>query len=273
MPEEKKKNNGLKELREDLDKIDIQLKELIKERAEIAEKISVIKKEHNLPIYHPSRELEILRRLQKSDLSPLNIKLIWNIWRALINANTAIQAQLDIYIENNLDNANREIIINNFGHENNVIEHNHPIKLLSKQENKNNSIAVIESKSLLLEEIDKSEFGIIGVLPVINFGSNVPSLYIIGEENYITTNDDTTMLKIVINLSYEDVVENKIDKLSLLINQEIEYTQQISTDTILFALRSVKIESEDLLREINSEKYIKKAVIIGQYATPIDLRR
>ena len=49
--------------------------------------------------------------------------------------------------------------------------------------------------------------------------------------------------------------------------------QQISEQSILFALRYKKIDYDDLVIKIKSKKYIKTAAIIGQYAAPLDLRR
>ena len=273
MTEKNKQNSDLDRLREDLNNLDNQLKELIKKRAEIAKNISVIKENSNLPIYQPSRELEILRRLYNGDHSPLNIQLVWNIWRSIINANTAIQAQLDIYIENKIDFAKRELILNNFGSQNNLIENEQPLELLTKENNKNNQIAVINSKSPLIDEIEGGSINIISVLPLINFDSNNPSLYIVGKKNHLNTNEDIFILKVVTEPSDGPLSKNRIHKISELINQDIDYIQQISEQSILFALRYRKTDYDDLVIKIKSEKYVKTAAMIGQYAAPLDLRR
>ncbi|MBH20319.1 MAG: hypothetical protein CML98_00920 [Rhodobiaceae bacterium] len=273
MTEKNKQNSDLDRLREDLNNLDDQLKELIKKRAEIAKNISVIKEDSNLPIYQPSRELEILKRLYNDDHHPLNIQLVWNIWRSIINANTAIQAQLDIYIENNIELAKRELILNNFGSQNNLIENEHPLELLAKQNNKNNQIAVINSNSPLIEHIEEGSINIISVLPLINFDSNNPSLYILGKRNHLNTDEDIFILKVVTDLSDGPLSKNKINEISEIINQDIDYMQQISEQSILFALRYKKIDYDDLVIKIKSKKYIKTAAMIGQYAAPLDLRR
>jgi chorismate mutase len=273
MAEENKQNNDLDGLREDLNNLDNQLKELVKKRAEIAMNISVIKENSNLPIYQPSRELEILRRLHNSDHSPLNIRLVWNIWRSIINANTAIQAKLDIYVENNIEFTKRELILNNFGSQNNLIENEQPLELLAKENNKNNQIAVIDSNSPLIDGIEGDYINIISVLPLINFDLNKPSLYIIGKKNHINTNEDIFILKVVTEPFDGPLSKNKIHKISEIINQEIDYMQQISDQSILFALRYGEIDYDDLVIKIKSEKYVKTAAMIGQYAAPLNLRR
>jgi hypothetical protein len=217
--------------------------------------------------------LEILRRLHNSDYTPLNIQLVWNIWRSIINANTAIQGKLDIHVENNIEFAKRELILNNFGSQNNLIENEQPLELLAKENNKNNQIAVINSNSPLIDGIEGDYINIISVLPLINFDSNNPSLYIIGKKNHINTNEDIFILKVVTEPFDGPLSKNKIHKISEIINQEIDYMQQISDQSILFALRHRKTDYDDLVIKIKSEKYIKTAVMIGQYAAPLDLRR
>ncbi|NDD49024.1 MAG: hypothetical protein EBZ28_04090, partial [Alphaproteobacteria bacterium] len=121
MVEKKLENLGLDSYRQELDLIDEDLKRLLNKRAEIAQSIAKIKLENNLPIYHPSREVEILRSLANSDNGKLNIVQIWSIWRSIINVNTSIQAPLDIMIHEDIGKLEYELIINNFGLSNNII--------------------------------------------------------------------------------------------------------------------------------------------------------
>ena len=53
----------LLELREQIDEIDQDLVRLFCRRMETAAKIADYKKEQNLPVYHPEREQEVLRKV------------------------------------------------------------------------------------------------------------------------------------------------------------------------------------------------------------------
>ena len=165
------------------------------------------------------------------------------------------------------------MILNNFGSQNNLIENEQPLELLAKQNNKNNQIAVINSNSPLIEHIEEGSINIISVLPLINFDSNNPSLYILGKRNHLNTDEDIFILKVVTDLSDGPLSKNKINEISEIINQDIDYVQQISEQSILFALRYKKTDYDDLITKIKSKKYIKTAAMIGQYAAPLDLRR
>ena len=53
------------ELRNEIDVIDRELVEIFCRRMEVAAKIADYKKEHNLPISHPGRELEVLQKVSE----------------------------------------------------------------------------------------------------------------------------------------------------------------------------------------------------------------
>jgi len=53
----------LNELRLEIDKIDEQLIKLFEERMETSKRVAKFKKLHNIPIFDPKRELEILTNL------------------------------------------------------------------------------------------------------------------------------------------------------------------------------------------------------------------
>lgn len=57
----------LNELRAEIDRIDSELVRLFCQRMDVAAKVADYKKEDNLPIFHPSREQEVLRKV--SDLA------------------------------------------------------------------------------------------------------------------------------------------------------------------------------------------------------------
>lgn len=61
----------LKELRDQIDKIDNEIVRQLNERAEIALKIRVIKAQSKLPLYDPGREEEIFKKITSANNGPL----------------------------------------------------------------------------------------------------------------------------------------------------------------------------------------------------------
>lgn len=86
----KESNNNstqLAELRQQIDQVDNQLRELFLERMNLVQQVAIFKKEQKIPILHPDREEEILARLgaglgpgQKQDVEEL-FKLLFEISR------------------------------------------------------------------------------------------------------------------------------------------------------------------------------------------------
>ena len=56
----------LLECREKIDAIDEQLLKLFIERMDVAKEVALYKHAHNLPIYHPTREQEMLEKIEKA---------------------------------------------------------------------------------------------------------------------------------------------------------------------------------------------------------------
>ncbi len=84
MVEETKINNELRALRIRLDQINTRLQGIILERADIVKQVAKFKNVNNLSVFQPSREMEILRELNNSNLGSFNLKQIWGIWRGIL---------------------------------------------------------------------------------------------------------------------------------------------------------------------------------------------
>jgi len=69
----------IEEIRSEIEKIDIKLLELFRDRFKKAESIAIYKKINNLPIYDQNREKLLLKKLQnKNIIDPLHVYQLWN---------------------------------------------------------------------------------------------------------------------------------------------------------------------------------------------------
>ena len=83
---------GLLELRSEIDEVDDRLWSLVAKRLEIAKRIGVYKKEHNLPVLQPSRYNEILlRRLEWAKKNGIPQDTVQSIMEALHSASVQEQ--------------------------------------------------------------------------------------------------------------------------------------------------------------------------------------
>jgi chorismate mutase/prephenate dehydratase len=86
----------LKKLRFEIDKIDETILQLINKRALLAKEIGEIKKKNNLPIFVPSREKEILERLEKLNQGPLSNEIVKHVFREIISACRSVEENLKV---------------------------------------------------------------------------------------------------------------------------------------------------------------------------------
>ena len=88
------KKEELKRIREKIDELDTELLNLINQRASLAIEAGETKKEE--VIYKPEREADILRKLKKTNLGPLNEQQILNIFKEIISSCRAQEDELDV---------------------------------------------------------------------------------------------------------------------------------------------------------------------------------
>ncbi len=72
------------ELRQRIDSIDDELLRLFNERARLAVQIGQIKKTQGLPIYIPSREAQVLGRVQRDNPGPLSPEAVARLYQQLM---------------------------------------------------------------------------------------------------------------------------------------------------------------------------------------------
>ena len=100
----------IQELRHEIDQIDAELVKLFTQRMGISAQIADYKKEHNLPIYVPSREREILKDVAQmagddmGDYARVLYSMIFELSRSYQNKRTDIATPLYEKIENAIEN-------------------------------------------------------------------------------------------------------------------------------------------------------------------------
>jgi prephenate dehydratase/chorismate mutase len=79
-----KKDNPIARMRHEIDRIDGQLVHLLNQRATLAGELVRHKREAGLPIFDPTREMEVLARVIRSSKGPLSREALSAIYRQLI---------------------------------------------------------------------------------------------------------------------------------------------------------------------------------------------
>jgi chorismate mutase len=76
--------DSIDDLRERIDSIDGELLRLFNERAKLVLEIGRMKKDQGLPIHMPSREEQIITRVQQENPGPLSPTLVARLYQQLI---------------------------------------------------------------------------------------------------------------------------------------------------------------------------------------------
>lgn len=78
-------------LREQIDNLDSELLRIFNERANLALKIGEIKKGLALPVYDPSREKKIFKRMQEENPGPLDDQAIVRLFERVIDESRRLE--------------------------------------------------------------------------------------------------------------------------------------------------------------------------------------
>jgi len=87
---------SLKNLRTQIDKLDLQILKLVNERAQHASEIGRIKTESSGEIFSPAREEEVFQNVLQSNKGPLDDATIRAIYREIMSGARAIQRVIKI---------------------------------------------------------------------------------------------------------------------------------------------------------------------------------
>ncbi|MBT9137541.1 MAG: P-protein [Syntrophomonadaceae bacterium] len=85
---------NLEELRNQIDKIDARILELLNKRTEAAVEIGRIKLKKKKKYYVPGREKEICQRLLKKNKGPLSDELVKGIYQQIMSASLSLQQEI-----------------------------------------------------------------------------------------------------------------------------------------------------------------------------------
>ncbi|WP_347251881.1 prephenate dehydratase [Legionella sp.] len=114
--------DALKKIRNHIDKIDKQLFELIKERANLAAEVAKIKQLQQSPIYYrPEREAQILRSIVANNTSLLPDREIAQIFRDILSACLALQEPLSVAYLGPEGTFSQQAVVKHFGESVNLV--------------------------------------------------------------------------------------------------------------------------------------------------------
>lgn len=115
----KKQQTTLKDLRDQLDKVDLQIQQLINQRAKLALEVGRLKKtiDKKPVFYRPEREAQILRKIAERNSGPLDQQIVLQIFRTLLTACLAMQQKIKIAFLGPIGTFSQAAVFKHFGNE------------------------------------------------------------------------------------------------------------------------------------------------------------
>ena len=107
---------GIKVLREEIDRIDRELLGLLNQRARLALKIGRRKQAAGMPVFVPERENDLLDKLAKSNRGPLPDGYLRNIFREVVSACRSVQQPLRVAFLGPEFTFSHQAALQHFGH-------------------------------------------------------------------------------------------------------------------------------------------------------------
>src|SRR6266478_2423284 len=87
---------SLKSLRGSIDKLDLQILDLVNKRASLAAEIGKIKNDHGAEVFTPAREEEVFKNVLEANKGPLDEGTIRAIYREIMSGSRALQKVLKV---------------------------------------------------------------------------------------------------------------------------------------------------------------------------------
>ena len=88
---------SIEQLREEINRIDSELVQLLIERAHIAVRIGEVKMREKAPIQNTDREKYVIERVRALNDGPMSDDSIIDIWRGIIQACTRVQERTQLW--------------------------------------------------------------------------------------------------------------------------------------------------------------------------------
>jgi chorismate mutase/prephenate dehydratase len=88
--------SSLRNIRTQIDKLDLQILDLVNKRAELAAEAGKIKNDHGAEIFSPAREEEVLQNVLEANKGPLDPATVRAIFREIMSGSRALQKVLKI---------------------------------------------------------------------------------------------------------------------------------------------------------------------------------
>lgn len=85
--------DGFEALRRRIDAIDVQLVDLLSQRAQCALEIGRLKEERGLPVYQPDRELQVLANAREANRGPLDAGAVTRLFERIIDEARRLERQ------------------------------------------------------------------------------------------------------------------------------------------------------------------------------------
>lgn len=88
--------SGVKQYRDQIDRIDAEIVRLIGQRAEIAREIAAAKAKENLPLYQPDREQQVYDKIARLNPGILDDESLRNIYREIMSATLKLEGSIQV---------------------------------------------------------------------------------------------------------------------------------------------------------------------------------
>ena len=131
----------INKLRKQIDKIDLQILNLLKKRSIIAANIGTEKKSDNL--FRPERQARILKNILKKNDNNLKSSYILSFWRCIFLSQIDIQGGVKIIISGSIAKSYIKTIYDYFSHDIEIITINNISKALEKVYNEKNMLTIL----------------------------------------------------------------------------------------------------------------------------------
>ena len=108
-------SDGLAKLRNEIDRIDQQLLELLNARAKVALQVGEIKREEGSPFFRPDRVAQVIEKIQTANTGPLLSSHVGHIWQEIMSSCLALEAPQRVAILGPQGTFTEEAAISFFG--------------------------------------------------------------------------------------------------------------------------------------------------------------